>query len=376
MESSTEMAAHYGASVPSQTRSVFTGKTQPRRVLLVKLSSLGDVVHALPLVAALREGLGPSAFIGWAVRESLAGLLQGNPHIDAVYPLKERGLRAAAVFGAALRAEKFDVALDAQGLFLSGVVTRSSGAPVRIGFDKNREGNRLFLTHPVVPGRTRIHMVEKLLGFCDALGVPNPHLPVPAQKYLADGEAGTAAQLMGSVGDSGMPCAGFVVGTSMADKSWPIERWAEAAGSLAGHGVRVILMGGPGEEETGRAIARAAPQGAIAVDLVGKTPLRILASVLARCDVVVGGDTGPTHLAVAVGTSVVGLYGVSDPGHAGPYWGPAPSTYLDYVENEAPPEQRRLRHTTVPGALRRIPADAVVASVLKLLSESGKHTAR
>ena len=364
-----------GQAPTAPVPSVFAGRDLPRRVLLVKMSSLGDVVHSLPLAAALRAGLGPSAFIGWAVRGAFAGLLQGNPHLSAVYTLRERGVRAAAAFGAGLRAERFDAALDAQGLFLSGLVTRQSGAPVRIGFDKNREGNRLFLTHPVVPGRTRIHMVEKLLQFCDAVGVPNPHLPAPAQEYLARGEADAAAELLGPVGDGEMPCVGFVVGTSMPDKTWPVERWADAAGGLARQGVRVVLLGGPGEEAVGREIVAAAPAGAVALDLVGRTPLRVLASVLARCDVVVGGDTGPTHLAVAVGTSVVGLYGVSDPGHAGPYWGPAPSTYLDFVEAEAPPHLRRLRHTTVPGALARIPAQAVVTDTLGLLSARGKYAA-
>src|SRR5262249_11430690 len=108
--------------------------------------------------------------------------------------------------------------------------------------------------------------------------------------------------------------------------------------------------------------------GAVAANLTGRTTPCVLASVLARCQAVIGGDSGPTHLAVAVGTPVVGLYGVTDPARTGPCWGPAPAVVLDYAEGDGPAAARRPRHPTVPDALARIPAEAAASAALGLLA--------
>lgn len=360
--------ACYNEAMPSPDptaprRAVVSNPATLRRILIVKLSSLGDVVHALPLLEALRIGLGPETFIGWAVRDKFADLLHGNPHINTVYPLSGSGLSAAAAFGRSLRVNDWDAALDTQGLLLSGVVTRFSGAPLRIGLDQNREGNRFFLTHAVVPGRMRMPVVDKLLGFCDALGIPR--IAPRRQAYLAEGEAEAANSLLAEAAEG--PRAGLIVGASRADKAWPVERWIELSKRLADQGVRVVLLGGPGEVEMSAGIVEGAA-GAVALNLAGRTTPRVLASVLARCGVVVGGDSGPTHLAVAVGAPVVGLYGVTDPGRTGPCWGPGPAIVIDYAEADAPPESRRPRHTTLTDALARIPAAATADAALRLLS--------
>jgi heptosyltransferase I len=334
-----------------------------RRVLMVRLSALGDVAHALPLAEALRAGLGPSVFLGWAVRSRFAELLHGNPHLDAVYELPGTGARAVAAFGKRLRGEQYDAALDAQGLLLSGVVTRLSGAPLRIGLDRNREGNRLFLTHPIVPGRERTHFASKLLGFCDALGIPR--LTPRPQTYLAEAEAEPARALLAEAGDGG-PRVALILGASNPYKTWPVERWAAATRLLADQGARVVLLGAPDERSTAARVCEEA-RGCVAASLAGRTTLRMLAAVLAQCDVVIGGDTGPTHLAVAVGTPVVGLYGVTDPALTGPNWGPAPATVLDFAEQDSPPERRRPRHPTLLDALARIPAAAAARAALALL---------
>ena len=332
-----------------------------RRLLLVKLSSLGDVVHALPLAQSLRAGLGPDVALGWVTQTKFAGLLDGNPHLSHVYPLQSKAASAIWQTGRELRAAgPWDIALDTQGLLVSGVVTRLSGAPVRVGFDTNREGNRLFLTHPVVPARGRVHVVDRLLAFCDALGVPR--LPPQPQTYLAESEGDAAQTLLQPTGAG--PRVGFIVGASTPDKAWPAERWVAAAQGIDRAGGSVVLLGGPGEVALGREIAAG---GGAALDLTGQTPNpRLLASVLARCAVVVGGDSGPTHLAVAVGTPVVGLYGVTDPARTGPAWGAGPAVVLDFAEADSPPALRRPRHSTLPDAMARIPANAVVEAVVTL----------
>ena len=331
-----------------------------QRVLIVKLGSLGDIAHALPLADALRAAL-PRTYLGWAVKSGLADLLQGNPNLDAVYRLEGKSIGAVLSLGRTLRAERFDAALDAQGLFVSGVVARLSGVGLRVGLDRNREGNALWLTHPVVPAKGRVHITQALLGFCEALGLPR--LSPRPQAYLAQGEAARAEELLAD-GNAG-PRIGFIVGASTPDKAWPQERWAELARLAAAQGAWPILLGGPAEVETASAIMREAG-GAVRLDLTGKTPLRVLAATLARCAVVVGGDSGPTHLAVAVGTPVVGLYGVTDPARTGPCWGASPATVLDF-NDAAPPETRRPRHNTVPDALSRIPARAAADAALALL---------
>ena len=305
----------------------------PRRVLLVKLSSLGDVVHALPLLESLRAGLGPDVFLGWAVRDAFAPLLFGNPHLSSLYSMQGKSLGAIWALGKTLREAGFDMTLDTQGLLRSGMITRLSGAGRRIGLDLNREGNRLFLTEATVPVTQRIHIVDKLLGFCDVLGVPR--LPVRVQTYLAEGEKRVATELLHS--KDALPLVGCIVGASTPEKTYPAKQWATVANLLGQSGRRVVLIGGPAEKPAADSIVETSGNADNIINLVGKTPIPVLAAVLAQCGTVIGGDSGPTHLAVAVGARVVGLYGVTDPARTGPQWGAAPAIVLDYAEKDAPP---------------------------------------
>ena len=341
---------------------------------MVKLGSLGDVVHALPLVESLRSGLGPNVFIGWAVKKKWASLLRGNPHVSQLTELSGSGLGDIWTLGQELRRESFDTALDAQGLLVSGLVTRLSNAPVRIGLTGNREGNRIFLTHPVVPSTQRAHMVDKLLGFCDALGIPR--LAPRPQTYLAHSHATEADALLAPLKQNGGPIVGCFVGASTPDKVWPEGRWAELARLLIDAKMNMVLLGAQNEAQTAQTVQSAAGSSARILNLAGKLPdLGLLASVLAQCSVIVGGDSGPTHLAVAVGTPVVGLYGVTDPVRTGPTWGSAPAVVLDYAQADAPPELRRPRHSTLTDALARIPAPAVFEAVCAMRTETDGQVA-
>ncbi len=320
------------------------------------------MVHALPLAQALRAGLAPDAVIAWAVGESFAPLLEANPYLSWTHVLPSKGPRDLWDFGQVLRPYDYDTALDAQGLFVSGAVTLSSGARRRVGFDGGREGNRFFLTDPIVPNTERIHVVERLLGFCEAVNVPRP-AKIEAQTWLAGADV---SALLEPARRGGAPLVGCVVGASVASKSWTSERWAACVRLLADAGVRPVLLGSPGEAGAAEVVERIAGD-ATGANLVGKTSLPELASVLAGCAVVVGPDSGATHLAVAVGVPVVGLYGVTDPARTGPDWGPARSIVLDYAIDDAPPETRRPRHPTLPDALARIPPQAVADAVLRLI---------
>ena len=307
-------------------------------VALVKLSSLGDVVHALPVAAALRRGL-PQARIVWLAERREAAILRDNPAGDAVVPVDTRGWRRALDLRALgrplaavhaggeiseltrhLRAARFDVAVDLQGLAKSGVLTALTGAPLRIGFvaARCREPlNALFTNHRVAPPPEARHVVEQCLALLAPLGVRPAAVEFPLPV-----DAGAEARVDDVLAGAGIkPRRRLVVlnpGAGRPDKRWPVERFARLAARLVEEaGATVLVVWGPSEEPAARAIVAAAPRGALAAPPTG---LGELCAVLRRASVVVAGDTGPLHLAAALGAPCVGLYGPTSIERNGP-WG-------------------------------------------------------
>ncbi len=285
------------------------------RLLVVKTSSLGDVIHALPIVQAIKEAA-PHLTLGWVVRRRCADILRGNPIIDHLYVMPDKpSLPELMALRRELRSARYDMALDMQGLLLSGLVTRLSGAPMRLGWDRNREMNSFFLTQPIVPGKGRqAHEVDLLYGFADALGVHTEHSEFTPQPYLAAENAAKASEWLAD-----LPCPRIAlnVGASRAYKRWPVENWTQVALSLTQAGRSVVFIGDKTDAES---VAQITPMlGGNYADMSGKTTLRELASVLAACDLLVSGDSGPMHLAVAVGTPVVAIFGATHPTRHGPY---------------------------------------------------------
>ena len=286
-----------------------------QRLLVIKTSSIGDVIHALPVVQAIKDAV-PQLTLGWVVRRRCADILTGNPVIDHLYTLPDKpSLRDILQLRRELHSVHYEMALDMQGLSLSGLVTRLSGAPVRVGWDRNREGNALFLTHAVVPGRTKdAHEIDLLYGFADALGVHVPHSEFTPQPYLAAENAAKTDQWLLALPP---PRIALNVGASRAYKRWPLENWVQVAQTLTRSGQSVVFIGDKTDAET---VAQITPSlSANFVTLAGKTSLRELASVLAACDLLVSGDSGPMHLAVAVGTPTIAIFGATSPSRHGPY---------------------------------------------------------
>ena len=285
------------------------------RLLIVKTSSIGDIVHALPVVQAIKEAA-PHLTLDWVVRSRCAGILRGNPWIDHLLVQPDKPTFAElSILRRELRMGRYETALDMQGLFLSGLVTRLSGAPLRLGWDRNREFNSLFLTHPIIPGRGQgRHEVDLLYGFAEALGVHTLHPEFTPQSYLAAPSRLDAEQWL-----SGLrrPRIALNVGASRAYKRWPVLRWQAVAKQLLDAGRSVVFVG---DKQDATTVAQIIPAltGSF-VDLSGRTTLLELASVLASCDLLVTADTGPMHMAVAVGTSVVALFGATEPLRHGPY---------------------------------------------------------
>ena len=340
------------------------------RLLIVKTSSLGDVIHALPVLDALKAAR-PGLSVDWVVRRRCADILRGNPHIDQLYVIEDtpsfgqlRDLRRT------LCAEHYPLALDMQGLLLSGLVTWLSGAAVRVGWDRNREANALFLTHPNVPGRAREvgvrHEVDLLYGFARALSVETRPEEFPPQPYLAAEGRKTAAEWLRGLP---RPRIALNVGAARAYKRWPPEHWLELACALLSQGHSLVLVGDKNDAAVVAGIKEKLPLAAHVVDLSGQTTLRELAAVLAECDLVVSGDTGPMHLAVAVGTPVVALFGATDPRRHGPYG--RRNTVLSDADSITSARPTEAQGAAAMGAI--VPAAVLAAVEARVNSLSPNH---
>jgi lipopolysaccharide heptosyltransferase I len=301
-------------------------------IALVKLSALGDVVHALPVAVALRAH-DPAARLVWVVERRESAILAGHPALDEVVIADTRAWRRARRPGqlaevaraigavrARLRALRIDVAIDLQGLVKSGILTAATGAPLRIGFAVRhlREPlNALFTNRRVAPPPAARHVVERCLALLSPLGVsPGParfEIPVDAVTEAAADEFFTAVGLK--------PGQSLVVlnpGAGRADKRWPAERFQVLVARLVDEAAAAVLVvWGPGERKMAESIAAAARVGSAV--LAPPTDLARLVAVLRRASVVVGGDTGPLHVAAALGRPCVGLYGPTRAERNGPY---------------------------------------------------------
>jgi heptosyltransferase-1 len=253
-------------------------------VLVLRLSALGDVIHTIPAVAGLRNAH-PDARIRWVVEAPYRELVEVVAGVEAVpVRLKKRELSLRAMRGA-------DTAIDFQGLIKSAVLARLSGAKRRIGFDKNaiREKPALLFTNEKVRVDTTKHVIDQNLQLA---GVPWTAANWSAYPQPVEGFGGDVVLLPGA----GKP-----------NKLWPVARFRELARRI---GPKALVVWGPGERDLAEAIgARMAPP----------TNLRQLAWLLQNAQVVIGADTGPLHLADALGTKLIGLYGPTDPRRNGPY---------------------------------------------------------
>lgn len=305
---------------------------RPARILIVRLSALGDVLHALPVLTALRARF-PSARIDWAVEDRAVDLLRQRTDLDRILPFPRKALsqslrgvprpldlmRTARGFVRETRAGGYDVALDLQGNLKSGAVTRASGATLRFGLGGKdaREGNHWFTQRRFQPPSEVRHRVERNLALASAL--VGETLPYIAPGFpVSDEDRNTASSLLDGAATSPGQYIVLHPGTSGfgAFKRWPAERHAALARALAAEGAQVLITYGPGEEALASSVARQTNGGAAPLATSG---LGVLAEVIRGARAFVAADTGPLHLASLVGTPLLGLFGPKDPEVYGPY---------------------------------------------------------
>jgi lipopolysaccharide heptosyltransferase I len=284
------------------------------RFLLLRLSSLGDVIHTIPAAAALRDTF-PGAQIDWVIDPKYTRLLEANPAIDEVISLDRKSVGDIVSTVHQLRAAHYSCAIDFQSLYKSALLSFASGAPRRIGFERAyaREGlASLFYTDRMSPQGA--HKVDHNLALAEGAGARKMRPPRFSLSIRAEDDDSIGRELA-----SASLSSFFVLhpGGGWISKCWPPERYAALHQRLVErYGWRGIVSYGPGEEHLAVDIVRAAGKPApVAISL----SLGPLMALLRRAKFVVSADTGPLHLASALGAPVVGLYGPTDPARNGPY---------------------------------------------------------
>jgi len=325
------------------------------RFLAIRMGSMGDIVHTLPAVAALREAF-PQAQVDWLVERKWAPLLAGNSEISAVISIERRDIGSVAGTIKRLRSAEYSTAIDFQGLYKSAALALASGAPCRIGFAGGfaRESvAALMYNSPVTP--TGKHVVAQNVSLAEAAGAQRCPIRFPLPRD-AEAEVRMGRQL-----EVNQLVDFFVVspGGGWRSKCWPAERYGQLLQRLYERlGWRGVISYGLGEEELCVEACRTAGD---SKPLPLPMNLVELMAVLRRAKCVVAADTGPLHLAAALGTPVVGLYGPTDPARNGPY----PTEKNVIVRNAEIGETTYSRGAEYSAAILSITVDQVVKAVMR-----------
>ncbi len=351
---------------------------EPEKILIVRLSALGDVVRCLPALTALRKAF-PGAHIGWVVEKRFAGIVENHPDLDEliVLPRKDwtRQLKnplfipalpfRVAGFFRRLRKKKYEVAIDFQGNLRSGLVTRLCGAPRRIGLAAShaKENSHRFYTETFAPP-DGVHRLMWNMLMLSRLGIEGPAIE---WRLPRDEEAvARAEEFTGSLNSQG-PLVIIHPGTSKFGrfKQWPPGRFAEVARRLHEEfGGVAVVTGGPGEEQICEEVARSAGDCAA---VAPRMSLKELAALIGRANLFIGADTGPIHIAVAAGVPVVAIFGPKDPGFYGPF-----GDGNEVVTADVPCRPCTKRRCDDPVCMTAVTVDSVVESAKKILTRTNR----
>ncbi len=348
-----------------------------QRILVVRLSAMGDVIHTLPAVGALREAF-PEAHIDWLIEERWTELLrapgsprggprkQQRPLVDGIHTVKlvqwrkslftlATAQRIATVWND-VRDMHYDVALDLQGAIRSAILARLSGAAEVFGAAEPRESPAsLWYTRKAIARGA--HVIEQNVSLVEtlaqrSLAIPNPQLPHDPASEARVAEMLCAKNIQNF--------AIINAGAGWGAKRWPAERYGQVSLALAENGIRSILNYGPGEESLAET-AQAASRGTA---FAWQCSLSQLIALTRRAALFIGGDTGPLHLAAALGIPVVAIFGPTDPARNGPYG------IRSIVLRNSASLTTHARVSEPDAGMLEIGVDAVVKSARQLLEEA------
>ena len=287
--------------------------SQHSKILIIKPSALGDIVHSLPFLHAVKKEY-PASEVHWVIAKSLHPFLEGHPLVDRFWIFDKdqwrrssnlkRTLPELRSFSKGLRSQKFDVSVDLSGLLRSGLITLVSGATYKVGFDTGREGSPIFYTHKV-HGDMSIHAIDRYLKIAEFLGCDTSEIQYPFAPH--DENPAVCNDLPEDY------CV-IVPSAGKEANRWPAERFGELASELPVHSV---LLASAGDKPVVRRVMEKS-SGRI-TSLAGKTSLKDLIPVIRRAKFMVSNDTGPMHIAAAFEVPVFAIFGPANPARTGPY---------------------------------------------------------
>jgi lipopolysaccharide heptosyltransferase I len=284
----------------------------PQKILIIKPSSLGDVVHSLPFLNSIKNCF-PQSEIHWVIAKGLEGILEGHPMINKLWVINKDDWKKIskakntiselnALFQK-IRKENFDLVIDLQGLLRSGIITKATGASLRIGFQEAREGSRFFYTHTVQGGKD-IHSVDRYLKIADFLGCNTSEIIFPFPLY----EDHLPSRLETN------DYAVIVPGARWRTKRWPAKKFGKLLSLLP---IDTVIVGSKSDLSIANDIISESERKP--ASLVGKTNLHELIEVMKGARFVVSNDSGPMHIAAALNIPVFAIFGPTDPLRTGPY---------------------------------------------------------
>jgi heptosyltransferase I len=342
----------------------------PREVCIVMLSAIGDAVHVLPVANALKRAW-PDCRITWIVQPVPYALVAGHAAIDGFIVFRRRrGLAAWRSYldlAHELRGRRFDLLLGLQVYLKAGLITALVPARVKLGFDRRRARDAQWIfTNRRIPRHPPQHVLDQYFEFLDFLGI-DPR-PVTWDLRFTDAEREAQATFFGALD---LPACAVVVGTSKPEKNWTPEGYARVLERVEReHGLRPVIVGGPGPDERRIADAVLASTGARVVDALGDD-VRRLAWIIEGSTLLITPDTGPLHIARALETPVVSLFGRTNPKRSGPYHAYGELVVDGYAayagEDYAPAPVYR-------DGMRRITVDAVMEKVALAIRTYGRRS--
>ena len=315
---------------------IFTQQSPPQRILIVRLSAHGDVIHTLPLLNAIKQTY-PEAKVGWLTEPSALPFLQNHPLIDRLHIAhRSRWLKAWRYpqqwhevknqiqhFLSELRDSHYEVSLDVQGLLKSAIWPWLAGIPIRAGFQATREWADHFYTHTLPPMNLRdpnTAAVQRYLDFARAMGaiIDRPHFILPPPSPEAQQQAETLLAPVNK--EKQRPLVVIAPYTRWPSKHWEADYWPPLLEKLLHLGVQPIIIGGPDDyAETERFLSLLSLENQNRIlNLVGKTDWQCLPVILSQATLLIGSDSAPLHLSDALGKAVIGLFGPTAPGRTGP----------------------------------------------------------